>query len=34
MMPPCDWCGEREGAPLIDHDGDLMHPACVTEAVK
>lgn len=31
-MPPCDWCGEREGASLIDYDGDRMHPDCVTEA--
>lgn len=29
--PRCDYCGLRDGAPLIDFDGDRMHPACVTE---
>lgn len=32
-MPPCDWCGEREGEPLVDYDGDRMHPTCAAEAV-
>lgn len=31
-MPACSYCGEREGDPLMEHDGDRMHPACVTEA--
>ena len=31
-MPACNWCGEREGDPLIAYDGDRMHPACASEA--
>jgi hypothetical protein len=30
-MPYCEWCGRREPAEMIQHDGARIHPACIAE---